>query len=108
MVHTPGALVPGAAGDGEQGKGDDRPRPVTTMRMAITSDDLPLDLLFVQVEPWMPEHGHGVNEPPVVTVASDGTFVAEWSYSMPGLWEVTIEIEGEPGVDAAVVAYDVE
>ena len=61
------------------------------------------------VEPWMPAHGHGSPEDPVVTEDGDGMYtVTNLVYSMPGHWEVRIDIEAGQQSDLLVLEYDVE
>ena len=61
------------------------------------------------VEPWMPAHGHGSPETPVVEDLGDGIYeVDNLVYSMPGHWEVRIEIKNDGHSDRIVVDYNVE
>ena len=61
------------------------------------------------VEPWMPAHGHGSPETPVVEELGGGTYVVtNVVYSMPGHWEIRIEIKNGDVSDRMVVDYDVE
>lgn len=60
------------------------------------------------VQPWMPDHDHGISPGPTVTVAEDGRLQADWMFSMPGRWELTLDIDGAAGSDTVVVAYDVD
>jgi hypothetical protein len=63
----------------------------------------------VAVEPWMPAHGHGSPEEPVVEEASDGVYtVSNLVYSMPGHWEVRIDITHDDTSDRLVAEYDVQ
>lgn len=59
------------------------------------------------VTPWMPEHGHGVSEDPVVS-GEGGTFTVTFAYSMPGTWELTFDVDSSLGADSAVLTVDVE
>jgi len=61
----------------------------------------------IALDIWMPDHGHGVSQPPIVSDRGDGEYTAEWTYSMPGYWELTVEVSGPEGEDNVVVAYDV-
>jgi len=60
------------------------------------------------VQPWMPDHDHGISPGPTVTATEDGRLQADWMFSMPGRWELTLDIDGEAGSDSVVVAYDVD
>jgi len=62
----------------------------------------------VSVKPWMPDHDHGISPGPVVEVDGDGRLRAEWVFSMPGYWELTLQLDGVAGSDRAVVAYEVD
>ncbi len=73
------------------------------------ADDSLVSGATVEVEPFMPEHGHGVSDEPVVTeTETAGMYMATWQYTMPGTWEVTVHVMGEPGHDHAVFGYEVE
>jgi hypothetical protein len=56
--------------------------------------------------PWMPVHGHGVSEEPVYTEV-DGGVEAAFSWSMPGDWELRIEVSDGQQVDTVVVPVEV-
>jgi hypothetical protein len=68
----------------------------------------PVEGATLFVEPWMPDHGHGISDPPSVRELGNGTYQASWAFSMPGAWELTIDVQAEPGSDTAVVRYDVQ
>lgn len=59
------------------------------------------------VTPWMPDHGHGVMEDPVV-VEDEGLYTVEFAYSMPGTWELTFEVDGALGLDQRVLTVEVQ
>lgn len=61
----------------------------------------------VTAVPWMPAHDHGVSDASAV-VEEEGSYTVSWTWPMAGLWEVTIDIDGEPGADSVVFAIDVE
>ena len=47
----------------------------------------------VVLVPWMPEHGHGSNEPQGVAGANPGVFsLSDLRITMPGYWEFTLEV----------------
>ncbi len=63
----------------------------------------------LEVEPWMPGHGHGSPETPSVEEGSDGMYtVSNVVYSMPGHWEVRIDITHGDTTDRIVAEYDVQ
>ena len=63
----------------------------------------------LEVTPFMPDMDHGIGvAPQVMEMSMEGMYQATWEYSMSGRWEVTIDIEAEPGNDSVVVAHDVE
>lgn len=62
----------------------------------------------LEVEPWMPSMNHGITGEVEVTELGDGDYVAAWAYSMPGYWEVTVDIDTEAGIDFVVLGFDVE
>lgn len=75
--------------------------------IAVVATGAALEGATVTVEPWMTDMGHGTPEPPAVEEIGGGVYRATWTYSMPGTWDVTIQVDGEAGVDSATVAYDV-
>lgn len=81
----------------------------TTLTVEIhdaASDEL-LTGATLTVTPWMPDHGHGVSEAPVV-VEDAGVYTVTFAYSMPGTWELTFEVDGSLGVDSGVLTVEVE
>jgi nitrogen fixation protein FixH len=51
----------------------------------------PVEGASLEVKPWMPSHGHGSTETPVVSALGEGRYRATpVTFSMPGQWEVTI------------------
>lgn len=72
----------------------------------------PLPGLTVQVTPFMPDHGHGTPVAVEVTeLAEPGEYQADpvnlW---MPGLWEVTIDVEDPAGAvtDSVIFRFCIE
>ena len=59
----------------------------------------------LEVTPWMPAMGHGINDKPVVTQVGQGAYTAAWEYSMGGDWEVEIAVEAAPGIDTFVLPF---
>lgn len=58
--------------------------------------------------PWMPDMGHGIDDEPVVAEAGEGAYTVDLTPTMPGAWELRLEIDAAPGSDAAVIPFDVE
>lgn len=57
---------------------------------------------------WMPAHGHGTPEDPVVAETGAGTYdVSKINYVMPGGWELTFDVDGSAGPDQFVLSFDV-
>ena len=62
----------------------------------------------VEVEPWMPAHGHGSPETPQVMEHDAGHYhVSNIVYSMPGEWRLTFDVDGSAGQDSFVLVFDV-
>lgn len=57
--------------------------------------------------PWMPVHGHGVSEDPAYTDV-DGGVEATFAWSMPGEWELRIEVSDGDVSDSVVVPVEVQ
>src|SRR5690606_2117903 len=56
------------------------------------ADGAPVEGAEVVVEPYMPAHGHGSTETPVVTELGGGSYeAAPLVFTMPGRWTVTVE-----------------
>ena len=62
----------------------------------------------LQLSLWMPDHGHGISGEPSVESTATGVFQLGWTFSMPGYWEFTFDIDGPDGADTAVAAWDVQ
>lgn len=62
----------------------------------------------VAVTPWMPDMGHGIADPPVVTETAEGVYEAVFAFNMAGYWELTVDIDGPAGADTRVVPHDVQ
>ena len=76
--------------------------------MHIMVDDVGVPGATVSVTPFMPDMGHGIDTPPTVTEGDMGMYTAAWTFSMSGLWELDIEIDGSEGTDMVTVSYEVE
>lgn len=63
----------------------------------------------IDVEPWMPGHGHGSTEVPVVSEDGDGWYtVSNVFYTMPGYWELYIDIDDSVDADSVTFEYNVQ
>ena len=63
----------------------------------------------ISVEPWMPAHGHGSPETPQVSETEAGRYqVTNIVYSMPGEWELRIDVDAGGTTDRFVLTYDVQ
>jgi hypothetical protein len=74
-------------------------------RLTITdSSGQPIGNAEVAAEPMMPAHGHGT-QPPVTSgeMSEDNAYLLSQMYLyMPGVWEVTIRIKSEEGLEDEV------
>ena len=61
----------------------------------------PVQHARVDVDGGMPQHGHGLPTHPRVTrELSPGTYLVEgMKFSMPGWWEVKLDVHAQPGDD---------
>lgn len=75
--------------------------------LAVTTDGAAAEGLTITVEPWMPSMGHGVHDAPVVEEIGGGGYRARWVYTMPGEWEVRLDLEGPAGDDTLTLTFDV-
>jgi len=78
--------------------------------MHVMMDEMGVAGATVTVTPFMPDMGHGLDTPPVVTEddMGMGMYTATWTYTMAGLWEVDIEVDGSAGADMVTVSYLVD
>jgi hypothetical protein len=64
------------------------------LTLKLTVDGEALEGAEVDLEPWMPAHDHGSNTEPVVVEEGDGIYrVDDLTFSMPGLWDITVDIQ---------------
>lgn len=78
-----------------------------TLGMHVTQEDAGVAGLTVDVEPFMPDMGHGISTGVVITemeMGDPGMYEATFTFSMAGYWELTLDVDGE----TAIVGYDVE
>ena len=57
----------------------------------------------IKVDATMPEHRHGMNYLPSVAPTAEGYRSEGWMFHMPGLWEISFEVEGERLADRLVI-----
>jgi hypothetical protein len=63
----------------------------------------------VSVEPWMPSMGHGSSTTPVVHDMGEGNYhIESLTFTMPGSWEVRIEVDAVQGEDGFVLPREVQ
>jgi hypothetical protein len=60
---------------------------------------------LTKVKLWMPEHGHGSSAVQLGPVSEGCRLVTRVNFTMPGLWEVRVELSDG---DAGVFSLDVE
>lgn len=77
------------------------------LTMEVTVDDAPLEGADLELEPWMPAHGHGSNTVPSITHLNDGLYgVDDLTFSMAGHWELEVDVEWDD--HSAVIVIDLE
>lgn len=62
----------------------------------------------LDLTPWMVDMGHGVQGDVVETEIGEGSYEVAFAFSMPGPWQITVDIIGPAGQDQAVWDVDVE
>ncbi len=68
-----------------------------------------LEAAKLEAEPWMPAHGHGVPVRPSVKEMGAGVYsVEDLRFTMPGTWEVKVQIQAGQVDDSLVVKTDVQ
>lgn len=86
--------------------------PVTGVNMVhlklMDAQDEPVTGATIEVEPFMPGHGHGTPEVPTFVEDGDGMYsISNIKYTMPGDWELRIDITSGETQDRIVAEYDV-
>jgi hypothetical protein len=77
--------------------------------LTLDSTTHAVDGLSVSVVPWMPGHGHGSNATPWVSDDGAGVYrVTNVVYTMPGLWQARVTLEGDGVEDAIVFEFQVQ
>lgn len=78
------------------------------MTMELFVDGDPLEDATVDIEVWMPSHGHGAATEPVVQEVGDGLYeVDDLSFSMAGQWQLTIDVDWDGGESQLLIDLDV-
>ncbi len=79
------------------------------LHIELSLDEQPVEEAHIEIEPWMPSHGHGANTVPQVHEMGDGQYhVDELTFSMPGHWELAIDIEAREIKSSLLIDLDVE
>ncbi len=81
---------------------------VVGLDMHLTANEADVTGATLTLTPFMPDMGHGIESDPVVTEGEMGMYAAAWTFSMAGLWEVDIDVDGSEGADMVTVSYEVE
>lgn len=71
------------------------------------ANDAPITHATLQITPWMPMHDHGIPEDVVVVDLGEGRYEAQFAFSMPGAWEVRLDVDGPSGPDQGIFALEV-
>lgn len=81
-----------------------------TVQISDTAS-MPVDGATIKVTPFMPEHGHGSSIDVMVTPKGSGGeyTLSPINFSMPGVWETTIDITSATGTaDSVKFAFCIE
>ena len=73
---------------------------------ALLVDFEPASTELVTVSALMPVHGHGI-DPPSVSKTSTGYRVTDVTFSMPGLWDVFLDVRLDGAADRIEFTVDV-
>jgi len=69
----------------------------------------PLEDCSLRAEPWMPDHGHGSNEPEGVEGSEAGQYALDGlDFIMPGYWTVALTAECADDIDSVVLHLCIE
>lgn len=71
------------------------------------AQDKPLDAMQIDVQPWMPVHGHGATKPEVIAKGGGRFVLQRLQLVMPGAWELRTTITGAVD-DSANIGLDVQ
>ncbi len=78
------------------------------LTVQVNAEGQPANECALKITPFMPDHNHGISQPPTIEDIDQSAFQASWMFTMPGYWEVTIEVDCADGNDTAKAAYNVE
>ncbi|NOY92676.1 MAG: FixH family protein [Deltaproteobacteria bacterium] len=60
------------------------------------ADATPITGLNLQVDAFMPAHGHGLRQPPVASELGEGRYMVHIDFHMTGRWDMSVALgEGE-------------
>lgn len=78
-----------------------------TWQVTLTSSGTaPVNDASFVITPFMPDHGHGTPVKAKATLEGNGKYsVAPVQFTMPGIWEVTLEATSPAGKDTAVFTF---
>lgn len=75
----------------------------------VDADGANVDGATLEVEPWMPSHGHGSPETPKVVGHGDGMYEAfPITFNMPGPWEIGVKAKTDEDRGSATLEVDVQ
>lgn len=75
----------------------------------MNAENEPISGATIEVEAFMPMHGHGTPEAPTFSEDGDGLYtISNINYTMPGIWELRIDITSGETQDRIVAEYTVE
>lgn len=76
-----------------------------TFMVHNASDDSMVMDADLAVTAWMPDHGHGMNQEPVVASNGDGSFTADGMlFHMTGYWEVIADVTVGGSTESATLS----
>lgn len=79
------------------------------LSLELFIDTEPLEGAWIEVDPWMPEHGHGSDTRAIAIEEGGGLYsVDELSFSMPGAWELELIVQWADRVSVVIVDIEVE
>ena len=69
----------------------------------------PVEGCSLRAEPWMPDHGHGSNEPEGVEGMEAGQYALDGlDFIMPGYWTVAVTADCDVGIDSVILHLCIE
>lgn len=79
----------------------------TLMLTLKDAEGAPVNDAEIEVEPWMPAHGHGTTAVSPDALG-DGEYATERLYfNMAGNWEIRVRVDGPDGADRVVLNFTV-